>query len=281
MSDERATYPPPKHLLRDLRIVVDRVGQDTVARLEPTPEIADATGRIRVGVLATLVDVIAGETAIRSVLPNWTATSNLAVFVDEIPPSEPVEATARVLRSGRQTVILEVALRGARAGGEIGVAQVGFAILPSRNDVQSRGHWAEAPEARTEFARPDSGFRKPILEAIGFVHDLGDPTISRLPGVPPYLVNSLGALQGGAVAILVDAAAEHFAAERLGGSVRVRSLVIQYLNLGRVGPIRAECRSIARTAGGLLVHVTLFDEGAGDTLLTVATIQVDEASRVA
>jgi len=280
MSDERTIYPPPQHLLRDLRIVVDRVGQDVVARLDPSPQIADPTGRTRVGVLATLVDVIAGEAAIRSVLPNWTATSNLAVYVDEIPQSDPIEATSRVLRSGRQTVVLEVELRSGREGREIGVAQIGFAILAARNDLQSSRHWAEAPEARTDFATPTSGLRKPILETIGLVYDLDDPSISWLPGVPPYLINSLGALQGGAVAILVDAAAEHFATARLGGSVRVRSLVIQYLRLGRVGPIRAECRPIARTTGGLLVHVALFDEGADDALLTVATIQVDEASPV-
>jgi acyl-coenzyme A thioesterase PaaI-like protein len=280
MSAERPSYPPRQHLLRDLRIVVDRVGHDVVARLEPSPEIVDSTGRTRVGVLATLVDVIAGETAIRSVLPSWTATSNLAVYVDEIPLSDPIEVTSQILRSGRQTVILEVELRSGRDGREIGVAQIGFAILPARNDVQSSGHWAEAPEARTDFATPDSGFNEPILETMGLIFDPEDAAIARLPTVPPYLINSLGALQGGAVAILVEAAAEHFAAARLEGSVRVRSLVIQYLKLGRVGPIRAESRQIARTAGGLLVHVTLFDQGADDALLTVATIQVDEASPV-
>ena len=114
MNPERPIYPPRRHLLRDLGIVVDRVDQQVVARLEPLPEIGDQTGRTRVGVLATLADVIAGETAIRSVLPNWTATSNLAIHVDEIPHSEPIEATSRILRSGRQTVVLEVALRNGR-----------------------------------------------------------------------------------------------------------------------------------------------------------------------
>ena len=55
---------------------------------------------------------------------------------------------------------------------------------------------------------------------------------------------------------------------------------MHYLKLGRARPIRAATWTIARTAGGLLVQVTLFDEGAKDVLLTLATIPVDEANAV-
>lgn len=252
-----------------------------MARMRPVPEIADRSGRTRVGVLATLVDVVAGERAIRSVLPNWTATSDLSVYVDEVPRTGAIEATAEILRTGRQTIVLEATLREADGEAPFGVGQIGFAVLAARGDIQTRGHWAEAPEIRTVFARPDSGFQNGLLETMGLEESPGDPSRIRLPHIGTYATNSLDALQGGAVAIVLDACAERFAAAELACDVRVRSVAIHYLKLGRVGPIRAEAQSVARTTGGLLVRVTLVDEGADDALLTVAMIQVDEAFGVA
>lgn len=278
-SDADNTYPPARHLLRDLGIVIDRDDAGARASLAIVPEIGDATGRPRLGAVATLVDVVAGETAIRAIraiLPGWTATSDLGLYVDELPMHGSIEATPRVLRSGRQTVILEVALRSVDEARELGFATLGFAVLPVRSDLQKSDQWADTPERHTEFALPDSGFRKPVLDAIGLEFDPSDPGIARID-VSPYLRNSLGALQGGAVATVLEASAEHRAAALLDGPLRVRSLAIHFLKLARVGPIRAEARPFSRSAGGLLLRVELFDEGAEDALLTVGVAQVDEA----
>jgi acyl-coenzyme A thioesterase PaaI-like protein len=274
---EEPIYPPAHHLLRDLRIVVEGEAKESAGRLEVVPALADAGGRPRVGVLATLVDVVASQVAIRSVLPGWTATSNLSLDLGDLPTEGVIEAIPRILRSGRQTVVVEVVLRSATDAKQLGVTTVGFSILRARNDVQKGGHWAEVPEARTEFALADRFLEKPILEAVGLEFDSADPAVARM-AVRPYLLNSLGALQGGAVAILLEAAAEDFAGASLEGALQVRSLAVHYLKLARVGPVRAQSRVIARSRGGLLVRIELFDEGAGEVLLAVATIQVDEAS---
>ena len=273
---ERPNYPPSHHLLRDLRIVVERQASEVIGRLEVETAIVDATGRPRVGVLATLVDVVAGEVAIRSVLPGWTATSDLSLQLDDLPNEGAIEARPQILRSGQQTVVVEVALCSAADANQLGIATVGFAILKARNEDQKGGHWADAPQARTEFALADTLLEVPILDAVGVEFGSANPAVAHL-GLQPYLRNSLGALQGGAVAILIEAAAEKFAASMLDGALQVRSLAIHYLKLARVGPVRAESRVIARTRGGLLIRVELFDEGASEVLLTVATIQVDEA----
>ena len=47
------------------------------------------------------------------------------------------------------------------------------------------------------------------------------------------------------------------------------------MKLARIGPVRAEARLIAHTREGVLVRVELFDEGAEEVLLTVATVQVE------
>lgn len=275
MRDEPTpSYPPPRHLLRDLRIVIERDARGVVGALEIVPEMLDGAGRVRVGVLATLVDVVAGETAIRAVSPSWVATSDLSLDIATLPSAGCVETVPRVIRQGRQTVVLEVALREAGAGAELGLATLGFAILPARSDVQKSAHWAESPAPRSEFALPDSGLRKPILETIGLAFDPARSGVARL-AVRPELVNSLGAIQGGGMAILLEATAEHLAGAHLGEPVHVHSLHIHYLKLARVGPVRAEARLLARTAAGALLRVELFDEGRQDELLTVATIGLD------
>lgn len=274
MAEVPSSYPPPRHLLRDLRIVVERDAGGATASLEIVPEMLDGTGRPRVGVLATLVDVVAGETAIRAVAPSWIATSDLSVSVAALPPSGSIEVRPRVIRRGRQTVVLEAIFRERHSRAEIGLATLGFAVLPARGEIQTSPRWSEAPEPRSELALPDSGLRKTLLDAIGLELDPTRPGVARL-AVRPDLLNSLGAVQGGAIAILAEAAADHLATLGLGLPVRVRSLALHYLKLARVGPVRAEARAIARTLGGVLVRVELFDEGGGDELLTVATVQVD------
>jgi acyl-coenzyme A thioesterase PaaI-like protein len=121
---------------------------------------------------------------------------------------------------------------------------------------------------------PDSGLRKPILEAIGLAFDPARPGLARL-AVRPELVNSLGAIQGGGMAILLEATAEHLAGAQLGEPIHIHSLHIHYLKLARVGPVRAEARRLARTAAGALLRVEIFDEGRQDELLTVATVGLD------
>jgi len=275
MRDEPTpSYPPPRHLLRDLRIVIERDDRGIVGSLEIVPEMLDAAGRLRIGVLATLVDVVAGEASIRAVSPDWVATSDLSLDVALLPAAGRVEAIPRVIRQGRQTVVLEVALREPDTGSDLGLATLGFAILAARSDVQKSAHWAETPAPRSEFALPDSGLRKPILEAIGVGFDPARPGLARL-AVRPDLVNSLGAIQGGGMAILLEATAEDLARAQLGEPVHVHSLGIHYLKLARVGPVRAEARRLARTAAGVLLRVELFDEGRDDELLTVASVGLD------
>jgi len=278
MNEVQSTYPPPQHLLRDLRIIVDRDAQGVKASLEIMPEMLDGAGRIRVGVLATLVDVAAGETAIRAVVPQWIATSDLSLYVTPLPASGTIEARPRVIRKGRQTVVLEAVFLDAESRRELGLATLGFAILPARNAIQKSGHWADAIEHRTEFGHEDSGLDGPLIDTVGIEFDAGRPGIAHL-AVRSYLLNSLGAIQGGAMAILLESTAEHFATATLAQPVCVRGLAIHYLKLARVGPVRAQTRTIARTTAGLIVHVEIFDEGIGDELLTVATVQLEATAR--
>lgn len=274
---EAATYPPEHHIVRDLAPVVVRDQAGSTIQLPIVPALLDEGGRPHVGVIATIIDMVAGETAIREVLPQWIATSNLSLHTGDLPSEGTLRARPRVLRKGRTTLVMEVLVDQLETGVECGLSTVGFSILPERNALQARVDWAEKPQPRSEFARPGSGLDEPLYDALGLAFDATDPALARL-AVGPYVINTLGAMQGGVVAILIDAAADHHAAHALGEPARVRSLEIHYLKLARVGPVRAEARTIGTTGSGLVLRVSLYDEGTDDTLLSVATLLVDRAT---
>ena len=99
-------YPPLHHIVRDLRVVIDRSQGDWAIRLPIVPAIFDAADRPRVGVAAVIADMIAGQTVIREVAPNWIATSNLALQVGELPSEGTLVGHPKVLRKGATTIVI-------------------------------------------------------------------------------------------------------------------------------------------------------------------------------
>ena len=54
-------YPPPEHLLGDLGMEAELTTAETAwVRTRATPFVAAADGGVRIGVLATLVDIVGG-----------------------------------------------------------------------------------------------------------------------------------------------------------------------------------------------------------------------------
>lgn len=73
----------------------------------------------------------------------------------------------------------------------------------------------------------------------------------------------------------MEATAERLARSLLGAPVRVRGIELQYLKLGRKGPIGARARELARTPWGVIARVELFDRGDAEARLTVATVWIE------
>ncbi|MEZ4332502.1 MAG: hypothetical protein R3F35_12145 [Myxococcota bacterium] len=274
-TKESVAFPPARHLVRDLRVVVDRSQDAARIRLPIVPALFDAAGRPRVGVVAVIADMIAGQTAIREVAPSWIATGNLGLTVGELPTSGTLEGRPRVLRKGATTIVIEVELDHLESDRAVGLSTLGFSILPRRNAMQAALHDARSGGGVDALYAPaDRGLDAPLLEAMGIAFDPADPAGAEV-ALDPYLQNTLGALQGGVVAILMEATAERLARARLGGPVRVRGIELQYLKLGRKGPIAARARALARTPWGLIARVELFDRGDAEARLTVATVQIE------
>ena len=105
------TYPPERHLLRDLRLSFEH-GSDRTSRawMPVAPELCAADGAVRAGALATLVDVIGGGLAAAAAHPGWIATADLTLHLVGAVTAGSIEARARVVHAGRTTVVIEVGL---------------------------------------------------------------------------------------------------------------------------------------------------------------------------
>lgn len=261
-------YPPPRHMLRDLRLVTERDSDGVRAWLPAVPELEGAGG-VRLGVIATLVDVAGGGAALEALNPDWIATSDLAVHRLEIPVAGWMEARPRVVRAGRSSVVLEVDVRSGE--GRAALATMGFARLQARGGAQRH---REEPEGRFEFALPESGLRRPFLEEIGAHTRDARAGVVEL-ALSPYVGNSLGALQGGVAAVLLDRAAELAGGAALGAEVAVSDLAIHFIALGRAGPMRTRAQLLRRRERGALLRVELCDAGAQGRLGALATAWVE------
>ena len=274
MSVGESSYPPDVHVLRDLRFWTVRDASGTRSHLEVTPHLCGPTGTLRAGALATLADMAGGEGAIRAVRPDWVATSDLVLHVTAPVREGVVVACPQVLRRTRSTVVLEVTLSVSepeRGEQEIGFTTLTFAVLSAREGAQRMGTGAEEP--RTDFALPGSGLQAPIPEILERRIVDAAAGVVEVP-ITPYVGNSLGALQGGVVAMLIELAAEAAGEALLGRPVAVLDLAVNYLRLVRAGPARTRVRLLRRERDEALLHVVVQDVGGDGALCTVATVLV-------
>lgn len=253
------SYPPPDHVLRDLALEVEGRPDGTATGWLPvTPAVLAPDGRVEPGALAILVDVIGGGLSIRSVLPNWVATADLTLqLVDtHVVAGDVVEATAAVVRKGRTTLVVELDLHA--AGAAVGWGSMTCAVLPRRDDTPA---WPDPSEevTRTAFASDGSGFRVPLVDALGArVVEAG---VVELPW-SEYVRNSFGALQGGVVAMLGALAGR----SALGQDTPVLDLHVAYVAQARTGPFVAR----AEVLGPGAATVRIVD---GDRLTSVAHVR--------
>jgi len=260
-------YPPERHLLRDLRLSF-AAGADGRSRrvwmpVVPAVRTDGGTGPVRIGAVATLVDVLGGGLAAVAAAPDWIATADLTVHLgDARDPGAHIEARGRVLRKGRTTVVMEVDLLAADES-PLGIATMTFAVLPRRD---ANPVMPAAPDDRvTTMALPDSGLDRALADVIGIT--VTDPAagVADAP-ITDWVRNSMGALQGGAVATVADVAVEAAARARTGVPMAVTDLQVAYLGFGRIGPVRTTVAT-SGDADRVVADAEVRDAGADDRLM--------------
>ena len=269
-------YPPDRHLLRDLRLSFEHESDRTSRAWMPVaPELWASDGAVRAGALATLVDVIGGGLAAAVAHPGWIATADLTLHLVRAATAGSVEARARVVHAGRTTVVIEVGLHQV-SGTEIGIATMSFAVLPRRDgnpDITT-----STSAGPSSMALADSRLHAPLLDELGVrIVDAGRGELEA--PVADWSRNSFGAMQGGAVATIVDAAAEAAAQAAIGEAVTVSDIQLTYLALARVGPLRTRVEVLGAVAGAVTARVELIDTGVGARITSVARVVATSSLR--
>jgi acyl-coenzyme A thioesterase PaaI-like protein len=239
-------FPPSdaRHIVGELGLHVDQDGDTICGRAEVTAEMCiPGTDALRTSVLATWADIVTGAVTSIGVAPRIPVTLDLEVHVGRPARlGSRVEAAATLVKAGRAVVVSETRFWD---GGDtpFAIAIASFVASPNPSHVFSTGF--PLPMA------PTRRLRVPLAERAQC--RIVEPGTAEIPRLPDGL-NSIGAIQGGIVSLVIEEAATSLSM----GPAFVSTMNIRYLRSFATGPARAVASELA---GSLIVHVT--DTGSG------------------
>jgi uncharacterized protein (TIGR00369 family) len=105
-------------------------GADWALEMDVTPKVVNGSGVLQGGLLATLVDMVAGGALLRGESPyERAATSDLQISFLDGARVGPVLATAHILRRGRRSSVVRVEVRDRGADDRhVATATLTFAV---------------------------------------------------------------------------------------------------------------------------------------------------------
>ena len=209
-------------------------------------------GGVRAGALLTMLDSVGGLCGGLAALPaGWVVSTNLSARCLPVQHVGPFRIDAWVLRRGRASVVTAVTIRDEGESNTLVVDGVltSAVLVPENGPPQ----WTRPLSLRAGEPLPEPVPR--VDEWLG-AHPF-DATAIEMP-LADSLRNPWGILHGGAVASLVDLAAEHVT-----GGITT-DVVLHFHAPNRVGPVRATAIPIGagRRADGTVLRVEVRDAGA-------------------
>ncbi|MCS5688701.1 MAG: hotdog fold thioesterase [Acidimicrobiales bacterium] len=260
------SYPPTRHILRHLRLCHQVDDEGNISATMPIlPDLLDQGGWLRLGAIATLVDSVAGHHGVMQVAPDWVATLQLGTVLARKAEGTEVIAECRPLRIGRNNVVTETAIRD--LSGEIARATCTYARLPARTDNPSVG---TGKGQVVDYAEDDEEHPRPMLDDYLRIDTNPDEPVIQLPH-HSRIHNSFGSIQGGAVAVLVDAMAAHLCRLTHKAPARCTSPDVHYLAQAKAGPFRVEGEPLRIDQDTVTSRIRIVDVGNDNRLLDVAT----------
>jgi acyl-coenzyme A thioesterase PaaI-like protein len=253
MSD----YPPPLHVLRDLR-VESWLETEThgFAEMPVDDVVRDASGAVSVGALTTLVDIACARVSLTAAYPHWIATADLSLVTDRRPSEGVARAEAKLVRAGSKLLAIAVDLHGA------GSATGSFVRIPrDASDVELERPMAPLGQRMT-MSLDGPPPARPIIELMGLRSVDGSVELERTD----YVRNSFRTINGGVLGFVVAQAAENVT-----GMVAT-DLILRYLAQAKAGPARATATVLRQRDDHAVADVAVVDAGAGDALLARATV---------
>jgi uncharacterized protein (TIGR00369 family) len=256
------SYPPDIHLLRDLAFSGTRSGDVSTNTLTVTPGLCDELG-VRLGVLATMLDVSGAGIALHAIAPDWIATADLQAHLIRPVAGGTVAVECRPLRVGARRVVVEAEMRD-RDGTLCGTGRMAFARIPGS---ATRATVEDVTDPETTGFTMDGGH--PIIDSV--TERCGMEVVG--PGQirfdkSPYVENSFGTVNGGVLTLAAEAAAVSATG---GGSAR--DLHMHYLEQIGAGPVGVTAEVIRDDDNGRLCAVRIEDR-AEHRLVAIADVFV-------
>ncbi|MGI9595649.1 MAG: hypothetical protein ACR2QK_05795 [Acidimicrobiales bacterium] len=260
------TYPPPEQILSALGIEVAWTNEGTLlgrATVDPAL-LGRGEEPPGVGALVPVVDLVAGARAARSVEGDWLATADVWLYERAPMSDRPIELQTRLLRSGKRSTVVAVEVE---AGGEpVASSTIEFSRI--RREAASLD--TRTPDPAGQWTRLGSGplLEVPLEQACGF--RIVDPSTGLVElDRSRFVNNSIGTLQGGAIALLADVSASTMA----GPGWRTIDLHFRFLDQTGDGPARATAEIVRVESDSLMINVVIVDTSS-DRLVGWATCRV-------
>jgi acyl-coenzyme A thioesterase PaaI-like protein len=271
------TYPPEKHVIRDLRLEMLKTTIEHAYVWAPRqPHACTDTDTLRVGVIGAMIDSAGAVVALGAAAPDWIATADLSYRTIEPVRVGPVIVSSRLVRAGATIIVIGVdvfdgdgsdAPEGGRACGS---GLMTFSRIPASASAVAVNPFTNIG-VRTTNALEHSWLDVPLHDRIGL------RIVDAAAGVVEidkhdYVRNSFGTINGGAICMVFEAAAE--VASRAAGArpYVAADLAVHYLAQTKTGPARTSCRVLRHDDRHAVCELTLVDAGNDDLLLALATV---------
>lgn len=265
----------------------------SLMRGEFTDKMRSHGGTASLGLLVTLVDYVTSDPALAVSAPDWTATQNLSLHAVGWIREGPILVDSNLVRVGKKTVVVSADVYDGRGLTDLGAFAETIANGPgaSRNGPVLAGRglvtFARLPrsaaagaddytpdqwigEIRERNVEPVEG---DIYSRLGMrVIDAGTGTLEL--DLSSFVVNAIGTIQGGAQALLVEAAAHAMRPELVASDMQVH-----YLSQVRAGPARSYGEVVRDASDHTVLNIRLVDAGDSDRLLTLTTVTLRRPAR--
>lgn len=243
------------------------------------------SGAAAMGFVATIVDVGTSDPALANCRPDWTATQDLELHGTGWLTEGPIVVDCHLIRLGKKVIIagaeaydgrgeddldrlIDAIDRRDPALARVAKGLVTFARIPGSaaadKDAYDPSKWVGQVRERATGHTVDGA----LVDEMGIhVVERGEDTAVAELARTRYVANSIGTINGGAQAMLVNAAAE-----ATSPGFEATDLQIHYLSQVKVGPGRALATVDRVGTDHRVASVHLVDAGADDQLLALATV---------
>jgi acyl-coenzyme A thioesterase PaaI-like protein len=239
-------------------------------------------------VLVTLFDVGTSDPALAACRPDWTATQDLVLHGARPITDGPVVIDCQLVRVGKKVVVVAARAYDAHGVDDFDVlrAAIDTATVVPREGAVTLGASGLVTFARLPgVAAPGKDDYDPAqwigeirssratTPATGTTYQrLGLRTVDGMAGqleleLTPYVVNSIGTINGGAQAVLVEAAAE-----ALRPGMVATDMHIHFLSQAKTGPARSIGTVLRDATDHSVVTIQLVDAGNEDAVIALASV---------